>query len=98
MSLLERSNTLLRALQDGEQVDPKVVEQLANDARIEGPALSMEEGEALSESLNILVAALTAVQEDRAEQLGQFSKGKRALRGYGHARPNKRRQRLRKRV
>ena len=98
MSLLERTKRLLKALRSGEQVDPEVVQQLSDDARVKGPALSFEQGRELAEALDTLVRALSAIQADQAQELGRAKQGKRALKGYGHAKPNTRSQRLRKRV
>jgi hypothetical protein len=98
MSALQAARELVSRSRNGHELSSKELEELATRARAEAPTLSPADGRELYETFGALLGIAEAGQRETRRALRQAGSGRRALRGYGHLKPNRRAQHIRSKV
>jgi hypothetical protein len=98
MTPLETARELIARCRNGHEISSQELEDLATRARATAPTLSATDGRELYEMFEAILRISEASQRETRQALQQAGSGRRALRGYGHLRPNRRAQHIRSKV
>ncbi len=98
MTVLIGARELLVTVRRGEEITPGALEELATNARTIAADLSQEDGRELYDIFQEILSHAEEAQRQTHDAMHRAGEGRRALSGYGHLKPNRRAQRVRKKV
>jgi len=98
MSALELARALLARWQNGEDFSPQDLQDLSDQSMKEAKDLTPTEGRELFELFQKISVHAERSFQDTRKAINKAGPGRRALRGYGHLRPNRRSQHMRRKV
>jgi len=98
MSALIMARDLLDRSTNGHEITAQELQDLADRSREEAPGLDPAQGRQLVELFRLIAVRAEQAHQQTRKAISRATSGRRALSGYGHLRPNRRSQHMRKKI